>query len=363
MEVRLLGTGGGDGWPRPGCRCASCARAGASGRRAPAHVLVDGTLHIEPGLPPRPGAHRVARIPGGWDLTAPDGGRLLIAEGAGAVPDPPPGTAPYTVALLDLLGQPAQLGALRARGLVQAGTTVAVLHADHRVPSEAELARRCRLWGVTVPHDGDVLARAAAPPEPPRRVLLIGGARSGKSREAELRLSGEPRVTYLAAGPYPAGTDPADAEWARRVAAHQAARPAAWRTVESADAAGVLRSESDAILFDGAGTWLAAVMAGAGAWASDDTARAAGTADGAAGPVDPPVEGYISMKMNELLDAWRQTAARVVAVSDDVGSGVVPASRSGRLFRDHLGWLNQRLAAEADEAVLVVAGTAMTLPS
>ena len=59
--------------------------------------------------------------------------------------------------------------------------------------------------------------------------------------------------------------------------------------------------------------------------------------------------------------AWRQTAALVVAVSDQVGSGIVPATPSGRLFRDQLGWLNQRLAAESEETLLVVAGRVLSI--
>ncbi len=68
---------------------------------------------------------------------------------------------------------------------------------------------------------------------------MLGGARSGKSAEAELRLAAEPEVTYVAAAG-PAGGD--DAEWAARVAAHQARRPRWWRTVETTDMAGVLRA-------------------------------------------------------------------------------------------------------------------------
>jgi adenosylcobinamide kinase/adenosylcobinamide-phosphate guanylyltransferase len=236
-----------------------------------------------------------------------------------------------------------------------------VLHADHRVSSEEELARRCRFWGVIVPRDGDVLTAPPTSPFPPhwrpdpvgpagspRRVLVLGGARSGKSRHAELRLAAEPRVTYLAAGPYPAGARPGDdPEWAERVAAHRSRRPPWWRTVESLDAARTLRSESGAVLFDGAGTWLAAVMQEAGAWA----------ADGA------QASGQIAARVDELVGAWRQTRARVVAVSDEVGASVHPPTRAGRLFRDQLGWLNQRLAAESEETVLMVAGRALTLPA
>ena len=64
--------------------------------------------------------------------------------------------------------------------------------------------------------------------------------------------------------------------------------------------------------------------------------------------------------MDELVLSWRQAPARIVAVSDEAGSGVVPATRAGRLFRDRLGQLNQRLAAESEEVVLVVAGRILT---
>jgi len=370
MRVLLAGTAGSGGWPQPGCQCASCSRARRAGRsRAPAQVIADGVLRIGAGHAPgdsRPAAagYRVQSVPGGWDVTGPDGARLLVADGSGQPADPPAGTTPYDALLLDLLASPAQLGALRRRGLAAAGSVTALLHADHRVRSERELGLRCEFWDVMAPRDGDVLtaspaARSASPQEAQeaqdhvprsRRVLVLGGARSGKSRHAELRLAAEPRVTYLAAGPYPAGVLPADdPDWAERVAAHRARRPAWWRTVESIDAAGVLRSESGAILFDGAGTWLAAVMQQSGAWAGDAACE--------------PARARIATSVDELVLAFRQTRARaVVAVSDEVGSSVHPATGAGRLFRDQLGWLNQRLAAESEEAVLMVAGRALSLP-
>src|SRR5215469_12636810 len=329
MKVRLAGTGGDRGWPRPDCRCASCERARSAGRsRAPTRVLVDGVLGIDPGTPPVPGpaasGHRVERVPGAWAVTGPDGARLLVGDGPGDGGTPPragagaSGSGPYDLVLLDLLDNPAQLGALRQRGLVHARTVAAVLHADHRISSEAELARRSRYWGVTVPDDGDVLTVAPAPASPPAgpgagqgrhgRVLVLGGARSGKSRHAELRLAAEPRVTYLAAGPYPPRTQPAaDADWTERVAAHRARRPPWWETVESLDVAGTLRSESGAVLFDGAGTWLAAVMDECGAWTEDGTA-AAGALSGPTG-----AHSLIAARVDELLEAWRQAPVRVVA--------------------------------------------------
>lgn len=366
MDAVLIGTGGARGWPEPGCSCASCLRAQSAGTgRAAGQVLVDGSLTLRPGQAPEPAgptaSHQVRAVPGGWDITGPGGGRLLAAAGPGQVPEPPDGTGPFDLALLDLLASPAQLGRLRAAGLVQPHTKVAALYTDHRVTSAAELARRCALWGVTAGRDGLLIAgpdpAAAATPVRPHRTLIIGGARSGKSREAELRLSGEPTVTYLAAGPWAddswAGADgQPDAEWAARVAAHQAARPSWWHTEETLDLAGALRREAGAVLIDGIGTWLAAIMDQAGAWPDPDGHDRAG-----------PPQALVAARIDELITAWRQTRALVVAVTDQVGSGLVPPYPAGRAFRDELGWLNQRLAAESDLSLLTVAGRILTLPA
>jgi adenosylcobinamide kinase / adenosylcobinamide-phosphate guanylyltransferase len=372
VDALLIGTGGVRGWPEPGCSCASCLRAAATGQgRLPGQVLIDGTLSLAPGQPPQPGpagppgppgppgpaglgGYEVRQVPGGWDITGPDGVRLLAAAGPGCVPEPAQDAAPYDIALLDLLASPAQLGLLRARGLVGDGTPVAAMYADHRITSAAELARRCGLWGVAAGTDG-MLVRGPRPEGAgralglPHRTLIVGGARSGKSREAELRLAGEPGVTYLAAGPWAGQTAGAeDAEWDQRVAAHRAGRPAWWRTEESLDVAGALRRETGALLIDGIGTWLAAVMDGAGLWA------------------DPPAPGAadrLAARIEELIAAWRQARGLVVAVTDQVGEGLVPAYPAGRAFRDQLGWLNQRLAAESDLVLHVVAGRVTTLPA
>jgi len=138
-------------------------------------------------------------------------------------------------------------------------------------------------------------------------------------------------VTYVAT----AAVRDDDPEWARRIDAHRARRPAWWRTVETTDLAGVLKAASGAVLVDGIGTWLAAAMDDAGAWD------------------DPPL---VLPLLDDLAGAWRATGARVVAVSDEVGLSLVPTTPSGRAFRDMLGHLNQRLAAESEEAALVVAG-------
>jgi adenosylcobinamide kinase/adenosylcobinamide-phosphate guanylyltransferase len=283
------------------------------------------------------------------------------------VPVPPEGADPYDIAFLDLLGEPAQLGLLRARGVITADTITAVAFADHRVSSEGELRRRCGFWRAELPADGDGLTTArsagkgSTPERGPWRVLVLGGARSGKSEQAELRLAGEPEVIYVATGPGgPTGsaesagpgrtTGPGgsagDAEWVARVAAHRARRPDWWRTAETTDLAGALAGARGALLIDGIGTWLAAVMGECGAWD--------GSADSAA---------RLAARIARLVGAWRQTGAYVVAVSDEAGLGVVPGTPAGRLFRDELGRLNQVLAAESEEAELVVAGRVVPLPA
>jgi adenosylcobinamide kinase / adenosylcobinamide-phosphate guanylyltransferase len=379
MRVLVEGSGGVAGWPQPGCRCASCLRAELDGSiRARSTIVIDGAVRLgvrgaEVG---GAGAYRVQELadardqgkPGGWEVTGPDGGRLLYPARPGAVPEPAEGAAAYDIAFLDLLGEPAQLGLLRARGLITADTVTVVAFADHRVPAEGELRRRCGFWQAELTGDGDAVTTARSikkgftTERRPRRVLVLGGARSGKSERAELRLAGEPDVTYVATGPAgttrseetaePGGTTgaegaegtTADLEWAVRVAAHRARRPAWWRTAETTDLAGVLAGARGALLIDGIGTWLAAAMDECGAWD--------GSADSAA---------RLAARIAGLVGAWRQTRAYVVAVSDETGLGVVPATPAGRRFRDELGRLNQVLAAESEEAELVVAGRIVPL--
>ena len=335
MRVVVTGSGGAAGWPEPGCPCASCARAArdtalAGGTsRAPSSILIDGRLRLPP---PAPGGmnvpgYRVREVSGGWEVTGPDGARLLYPAGPGAVLEPPADAAPYDVAFVDVLGDPFQLGRLRADGLITDRTSVLAAAADHRVTSVAELQRRCSYWHARLPDDGEEVTQRRYDSWE-RRALVVGGARSGKSERAELRVAAEPAVSYVATGPSGAG----DAEWAARVAAHRARRPAWWRTIETADLAGVLGQRHDGVLLiDGIGTWLAAVL--------DDAAR----------------------RVPELLSAWRSTPNRVVAVSDEAGLGVVPATAAGRVFRDWLGTLNQALAAESEAAEFVVAGQVIPL--
>ena len=165
------------------------------------------------------------------------------------------------------------------------------------------------------------------------RTLVLGGARSGKSAFAESLLADAGDVDYLAATPVP----PDDADWAARVAAHRLRRPVGWRTVETGDIAAELGGGSAAALFDSVTSWLTRAMDDSGSWSGGHG-------------------GALEVAMDRLVDAWAQTGRQVVAVSDEVGGGIVPETASGRLFRDTLGTLNQRLAAAADAVYFVVAG-------
>ena len=351
MKILVEGSGGRAGWPEPGCRCASCRRQTAAGNsRKRSTAVVDEVLRLGAGMAPDgvPAGYTVLDLGAGWDVTGPDGVRLLYAAGPGAAPEPPAGAAPYDIAFLDLAGDPAQLGGLRAGGLITPGTITRVAFADHRVPGEAELERRCGFWRAGLGGDGEVViaGRSAETTEAgygPFRVLVLGGARSGKSERAELRLAAEPDVTYVAAAP-PVPGWAGDADWAARVAAHRARRPAWWRTVETTDLAAVLDGARGAVLIDGMGSWLTAVLDDCGVW---DGTPGAGEA--------------VAARIAELLSAWRRTTAHVVAVSDETGLGVVPATPSGRLFRDELGRLNQHLAASSDITEVIIAGRILPL--
>jgi adenosylcobinamide kinase / adenosylcobinamide-phosphate guanylyltransferase len=171
--------------------------------------------------------------------------------------------------------------------------------------------------------------------------LVLGGARSGKSRYAEQLLRDREGVVYVAPGPVP---DTDDLEWADRVAAHRARRPGGWRTVETDDLAGVLRAATGPVLIDCLATWLTSVVDAVGAW--DDRERASAT---------------LAARTRELLDAWSRATVDVVAVTNEVGMAVVPATASGRLFRDELGRLNAAVSAASDRLVLVVAGRVLDL--
>lgn len=173
-------------------------------------------------------------------------------------------------------------------------------------------------------------------------VLVTGGVRSGKSRHAEGLLDAHPDVTYVAPGP--TTDEDTDPDWAQRIAAHRTRRPATWTTLESRDLAAALTTPGP-MLVDCLGTWLAAVLDGEQAWERPSAL----------------VHALVESRLSTAAAALRRATGPVVLVTNEVGLGVVPAHRSGRLFRDLLGITNQRLAAECDEVHLVVAGRVLVL--
>lgn len=169
------------------------------------------------------------------------------------------------------------------------------------------------------------------------RILVLGGARSGKSRWAEGRLRSAGRVDYVAPGPPESGDD---LEWAERVRRHRARRPAHWATHETRDLVPLLTAETVVpVLIDCLTTWLSGVMDDCGVW----EARPGSNQD-------------LEKRIDSLVGAWASARRPAVAVSNEVGWGVVPATESGRRFRDELGGLNARVAAECAEVFLMIAG-------
>ncbi|MEU6989048.1 bifunctional adenosylcobinamide kinase/adenosylcobinamide-phosphate guanylyltransferase [Streptomyces sp. NPDC046465] len=402
MELTLLGTGAPGGLPLPDCPCAACATALGAAARAATALLVDGVLLLDltPGAAfaaaraghslsgvrqvllshphdgpavevpaglPQPGrvadgrelalltGHRVRTValdaPGsGYEVTGPGGERLLylppggapagLAEGNGAS-----GQVPYEMVVLDAVGRPDGLARLRAAGAVGPTTDVIAVHIGHEAPPGGELTRRLAAAGARAVPDGSTLVIGAYEdvPDVPRRTFVLGGARSGKSVEAERRLEAFPDVLYVATG----GTRSGDTEWARRVSLHRERRPGSWRTAETCDLVPLLVRDGPPLLIDCLSLWLTHVMDEVLAW--DDAEWAGGG------------ERKLRGRVTELTDAVRATRRTVVAVSNEVGSGIVPATASGRRYRDELGRLNAAFAAECEHVLLLVAGQALTL--
>ncbi|MBZ6195079.1 bifunctional adenosylcobinamide kinase/adenosylcobinamide-phosphate guanylyltransferase [Streptomyces olivaceus] len=397
MDVTLLGTGAPAGLPRPDCPCAACAAAQGEDARAATALLVDGALLLDltPGAAfaaaragrsltgvrqvllshphdgpavevpaglPQPGrvpdgrelalltGHRVRAValdaPGtGYAVTGPDGGRLLYVPPGGSPAGLEEPVEPYDLILADVVGRPDALARLRAVGAAGPTTDVVAVHLGHDVPPGAELARRLAAAGSRAVPDGTTLTVGAYEevPDVPRRTLVLGGARSGKSVEAERRLESFPDVLYVATG----GTRGGDTEWAARVCAHRERRPGSWRTAETCDLVPLLEDAGPPLLVDCLSLWLTDAMDAVGAW--DD----AEWADGG--------ERALRDRTRELTEAVRATRRTLVAVSNEVGSGIVPATASGRRYRDELGRLNAAFAAECEQVLLVVAGRALVL--
>ncbi len=165
-------------------------------------------------------------------------------------------------------------------------------------------------------------------------LLILGGARSGKSRFAIAGLRAEARVAFVATA------EPADADMAARIARHQAERPGGWRTVEEpVDLVARLQEVGavDRVIVDCVTVWVANLML---------------RGDGEEAIVKA-AEGLAAFVASSGVD--------ITLVSNEVGEGVHPSTEGGRRFRDALGAVNQRLAAACDRVVLMVAGLPLAI--
>ena len=162
--------------------------------------------------------------------------------------------------------------------------------------------------------------------------LVLGGARSGKSRYTEWLIA-----TYPPPWIYVATAEARDDEMAERIAAHRARRDAGWQTVEAPhNLAGALEAApaGAAILVDCLTLWLSNLMEG---------------------PFD------IEAQTARLQEVLAGRTGPTVLVSNEVGLGIVPDSALARRFRDLQGTLNQKLAAQATRVVMMVAGLPVTV--
>ncbi len=159
--------------------------------------------------------------------------------------------------------------------------------------------------------------------------LLLGGARSGKSRRAVTLAAKQARVTFLATA------QRSDGEMRARIRAHRVGRPVGWTTIEESRRVPerlATLPRGSTVIVDCVTLWIARL-----------------TTDGARDTV-------ILDAADRLIDTIRTRKFRAIAVSNEVGSGVVPVTRLGRRFQDLLGAVNARLAAAATRVELLVAG-------
>ncbi len=169
-------------------------------------------------------------------------------------------------------------------------------------------------------------------------VLVLGGARAGKSAFAERLASPGSRVLYVATA------EAGDEEMRERIARHRAKRPSHWETLEEpvalAEAIAARARGCDTILIDCLTLWVSNLL----------LRRS-----------PPGGPGDTLAQAERLLDVWERSTARWIVVSNEVGLGVVPPTELGRAYRDALGKVNQVFARRADRVYLLVAGLALDL--
>ena len=167
--------------------------------------------------------------------------------------------------------------------------------------------------------------------------LVIGGVRSGKSRYAQTLAAQMDRVTFIATA-----ESRDDDEMRSKIDRHRADRPETWPTVEEplhlSSAITAATPTSDAILVDCLTLFAANLLEAHG-----DNEQA------------------LVASIDALCEALKTSPCKVILVSNEVGSGVVPAYASGRRFRDLVGQINQRVATVADTVLLLVAGLPLAI--
>lgn len=172
----------------------------------------------------------------------------------------------------------------------------------------------------------------------PALTLVTGGARAGKTAYTLSLMTPDEPVTYIATA------EELDEEMRARIARHRVERPRTWGTIEAPiDLAEAVRQApaADALIIDCLTLWVSNLLL-----------RAPNETDGS----EP---WYPATEVRELIDALRTRRPPVVAVTNEVGLGVVPPTPLGRAYRDALGRVNQQVAEAADRVVLIVAGIAL----
>jgi adenosylcobinamide kinase / adenosylcobinamide-phosphate guanylyltransferase len=174
-------------------------------------------------------------------------------------------------------------------------------------------------------------------------VLILGGARSGKSSYAQslAEATGKP-VTFIATA------EALDDEMSARIQKHRAERPATWETLEiQFDIASQLhRVKSKVVLLDCITLLISNLLM---QFVKDERVDEA------------PFMAAVQQEINELVRRLRVGEQDWILISNEVGLGLVPAYQMGRVYRDAIGWANQRLAREADNVIFMVAGIPMTI--
>ena len=172
----------------------------------------------------------------------------------------------------------------------------------------------------------------------PRITLILGGARSGKSRHGEQLIESALGGDYYESATYLATAEALDDEMKARVAEHRARRGDAWRTVEEPmNLVGALTANADParpILVDCLTLWLTNIMV-----AGRDT----------------------DAETQSLVAALQELGGPVMLISNEVGLGIVPDNALAREFRDRAGRLNQDIAAVADRVTFIAAGLPLIL--